>query len=45
MAIDKVRAFFFFIQLEGKILEAEESSETVELAAQALHTEPDRMVK
>ena len=45
MAIDKVRAFFEGTQLEGKILEAEESSATVELAAQAFHTEPDRIAK
>ena len=45
MAIDKVRAYFEGTQLEGKIVEAEESSATVELAAQAFHTEPDRIAK
>ena len=45
MAIDKVREFFAGTELEGSIMEAEESSATVELAAHAFHTEPDRIAK
>ena len=45
MAIDKVREFFAVTELEGKIMEADESSATVELAAHAFHTEPDRIAK
>ena len=45
MAIDKVREFFAGTELEGKIMEADESSATVELAAHAFHTEPDRIAK
>ena len=45
MAIDKVRAFFRQYGLEGRILEFEVSSATVELAAQALNCEPCRIAK
>lgn len=45
MAIDKVREFFAGTELEGRIMEAPESSATVELAAHAFHTEPDRIAK
>jgi prolyl-tRNA editing enzyme YbaK/EbsC (Cys-tRNA(Pro) deacylase) len=45
MAIDKVKAFFRQYGLEGRILEFEVSSATVELAAQALNCEPCRIAK
>ena len=45
MAIDKVKEFFKGTELEGKVIELAESSATVELAAHALHTEPDRIAK
>ena len=45
MAIDKVKDFFRGTELEGKVIELAESSATVELAAHALHTEPDRIAK
>ena len=45
MAIDKVRAYFEGTQLEGKILEAEESSATVELAAAAIGVTPGEIAK
>lgn len=45
MAIEAVKAFFKGTELDGKIIELAESSATVELAAQALHTEPDRIAK
>ncbi len=45
MALEKVKAYFEGTELEGKVIELEESSATVDLAAQALHTEPDRIAK
>ena len=45
MAIEKVRAYFKKFGLEDKILEFEVSSATVELAAQALGCEGQRIAK
>ena len=45
MAIEKVKEFFRQYGMEGKVLEFEMSSATVELAAQALHCEPCRIAK
>jgi prolyl-tRNA editing enzyme YbaK/EbsC (Cys-tRNA(Pro) deacylase) len=45
MAIEKVKEFFLQYGMEGKVLEFETSSATVELAAQALHCEPCRIAK
>ncbi len=45
MAIEKVKAYFAQFQMEDKIIEKEESTATVELAAQALGVEPDRIAK
>ena len=45
MAIEKVKAYFKQFGIEGRIQELGESSATVELAAQALHTAPCRIAK
>ena len=45
MAIDKVKQYFKQYKLEDKIIEFDESSATVELAAKALHTEGKRIIK
>ncbi|MCI2062794.1 MAG: YbaK/EbsC family protein [Eubacteriaceae bacterium] len=45
MAIEKVREYFRQYDMEDRIMEPEESSATVELAAQALGTEPRRIAK
>ncbi len=45
MSIEKVRAYFRGIGIEDKIIELDESSATVELAAQALGTEGCRIAK
>ena len=45
MAIEKVRDYFKQYGIEDRIMEPEESSATVELAAQALGTEPRRIAK
>ena len=45
MAIDKVKKFFQKYGMDSRIHEFEESSATVELAAQALHCEPCRIAK
>jgi prolyl-tRNA editing enzyme YbaK/EbsC (Cys-tRNA(Pro) deacylase) len=45
MAIDKVREYFSELGLEDRILEFSQSSETVTLAAQAVGTEPNNIVK
>lgn len=45
MAIEKVREHFAKWGLEHKILELNESSATVEMAAQALGCEPERIAK
>ncbi len=45
MAIDRVKAYFRQYGMEGRIQEFEASSATVELAAAALHCEPQRIAK
>lgn len=45
MAIDKVRNYLKKWNADGRVLEFEVSSATVELAAQALHCEPKRIAK
>jgi prolyl-tRNA editing enzyme YbaK/EbsC (Cys-tRNA(Pro) deacylase) len=45
MAIDKVKKYFKQYNLEDKVIEFDESSATVELAAKALHTEGKRIAK
>ena len=45
MSIAQVREYLIGTELEGKIMVSEESSATVELAAQAFSTEPDRIAK
>lgn len=45
MAIEKVREYFRGLGMEDRILEFDVSSATVELAAQALHCEPERIAK
>lgn len=45
MSIDKVKAFFRQYGMDGRVLEFDVSSATVELAAQALGTEPCRIAK
>lgn len=45
MAIERVKEYFRQYQMEARIIELEESSATVELAAQALHCEPARIAK
>lgn len=45
MAIEKVREYFKSCGLEDRVQEFEVSSETVELAAQALNCEPMRIAK
>ena len=45
MAIEKVRAYFASYGMADRILEFDESSATVALAAQALHCEPCRIAK
>ena len=45
MAIEKVKEFFGKFGMENRILELEQSSATVELAAQALNCEPERIAK
>ena len=45
MAIEKVKAYFREYCMEDRVLELDESSATVELAAQALHCEPARIAK
>lgn len=45
MAIDKVKAYFRKYGMEDRILEFDVSSATVELAAAALHCEPQRIAK
>ena len=45
MAIDKVRAYFRQSGMEGRILEFDVSSATVDLAAQALGCQPCRIAK
>ena len=45
MSIDRVKAYFRELGIEDKVQELEESSATVELAAQALGVEPGRIAK
>lgn len=45
MAIEKVREFFRSLGIEDRVLEFETSSATVELAAQAVGCEPERIAK
>jgi prolyl-tRNA editing enzyme YbaK/EbsC (Cys-tRNA(Pro) deacylase) len=45
MAIEKVRSYFKQFGMDGRILEFSVSSATVDLAAQALHTEGCRIAK
>ncbi len=45
MAIDKVKEYFKQFGIENRILEFDVSSATVELAAQALGCEPERIAK
>lgn len=45
MSIERVRAYFKQYDMEQRIIELQESSATVELAAQALGCEPARIAK
>ena len=45
MAIDKVKQYFSQFGMENQVQEFEVSSTTVELAAAALHCEPERIAK
>lgn len=45
MSVELVRKYFENTELEGKILEFSVSTATVELAAEAVQTEPDRIAK
>lgn len=45
MAIERVKEYFRQYDMESRIIELEESSATVELAAQALGCEPARIAK
>lgn len=45
MSVAKVQEYFKGTEKEGKVIIPEQSSATVELAAQALGTEPDKIAK
>lgn len=45
MSVELVRKYFENTELEGKVLEFDVSTATVELAAAAVGTEPDRIAK
>ncbi|MGG0383096.1 YbaK/EbsC family protein [Priestia endophytica] len=45
MSIEKVKSYFANYGMENKIIQLKESSATVELAAQALGCEPERIAK
>ena len=45
MSIEKVRAYFRSVGMEDRVMEFSVSSATVELAAQALNCEPQRIAK
>lgn len=45
MAIEKVRAYFKRVGMEDRIVEPDEPTPTVELAAKSLGTEPERIAK
>lgn len=45
MSIERARAYLKEFGMEERIMELAESSATVELAAEALHCEPERIAK
>ncbi|WP_026695573.1 YbaK/EbsC family protein [Peribacillus kribbensis] len=45
MSLQEVKAYFKQYEMEERIIESEESSATVELAAKALNCEPERIAK
>jgi prolyl-tRNA editing enzyme YbaK/EbsC (Cys-tRNA(Pro) deacylase) len=45
MSVEAVKQYFDQLGMPGKVLEFELSSATVELAARALHVEPERIAK
>ena len=45
MSVERVKKYFEGTEMEGKVIELSESSATVDLAARALGTEPDRIAK
>ena len=45
MSLDRVKQYLKGFGLEDRVLEVPESSATVELAAHALHTQPERIAK
>ena len=45
MSVERVKKYFEGTEMEGRVIELSESSATVELAAKALGTEPDRIAK
>ena len=45
MSVERVKKYFEGTEMEGKVIELSESSATVELAARALGTDPDRIAK
>jgi prolyl-tRNA editing enzyme YbaK/EbsC (Cys-tRNA(Pro) deacylase) len=45
MALERVKDYFKTYGIENRIIELEESSATVELAALALNTSPERIAK
>lgn len=45
MSIERARAYLKEFEMEERIMELAESSATVELAAEALHCEPERIAK
>ena len=45
MSVEKVKAYFEPYGLADKVMEFDVSSATVELASQALHTQPGRIAK
>ena len=45
MSVEKVKEYFKQFGVENRIIELTESSATVELAAKALHCEPERIAK
>ena len=45
MSIEKVKEYLKQFGVENRIIDLNESSATVELAAKALHCEPERIAK
>lgn len=45
MSIDRVKAYFRSFGIENRVMELDHSSATVELAAEALGTKPERIAK